>query len=45
MIITSKEHSSPDIWPETPNQGTGSKDIILTTWYNKAMKQRKINPQ
>lgn len=36
MLITGKEHLGPDIWPETSNQGTGIKDIILTTWYNKA---------
>ena len=45
MVITGEERSSPDIWPETPNQGTGTEDMILTTWYKEAMKQTEINPQ
>ena len=31
MVITGEERSSLDIWPETPNQDTGTEDIILTT--------------
>ena len=45
MMITGKGRSSSDMWPKTPNQSTGTKDIILTTWYKKAMKQTEINPQ
>ena len=45
MVITGKGRSGPDIWPETPNQGTGTEDMILTTWSKEAMKQREINPQ
>ena len=45
MIITGKEHSGPDIWPKTPNQGTGIEDIILTIWSKKAIKWKEINPQ
>ena len=45
MIITGEERSCPDIWPETPNQGTGTEDMILTTWSKEAMKRREINPQ
>ena len=45
MVMTGKRHLSPDIWPETPNQGIGNEEIIFTTWYKKAMKRNKINPQ
>lgn len=38
MVITDKGRSSLYIWLETPNQGTSSKDVILTTWYNEAIK-------
>lgn len=44
MVITGKKRSGPDIWLETLNQDTNSEDMILTTWYNKAIKQKKINP-
>lgn len=44
MVITSKGCSSLNIWPEILNQGTGIKNIILTTWYKKARKQTEINP-
>ena len=37
MMITGKRYSGLDIWPETLNQDTGTKDMILTTWYKKAM--------
>lgn len=30
MVITGKKHLSPNIWPKTPNQDTGIKDMILT---------------
>ena len=45
MVITGEGRSGPDIWPETPNQGTGTENMILTTWYKEAMKRREINPQ
>lgn len=38
MIITSKKRSRPDYWPKTSNQGTKIEDIILTTYYKKAIK-------
>ena len=38
MVITGERHSGPDIWPETPNQGIGTENMILTTWYKEAMK-------
>ena len=38
IMITNKGRFGPYIWPKTPNQGTGTKDMILTTWYKKAMK-------
>lgn len=38
MVITGKECSVPDIWPDTPNQATGTENIILTTWYKETMK-------
>ena len=31
MVITGEGRSSPDIWPKTLNQGSGTKDIILKT--------------
>ena len=45
MVITGEGCSGPDIWPEIPNQGTGTEDIILTTWYKEVIKQTEINPQ
>ena len=38
MVITSEGRSSLNIWPETPNQGTGTEDMIFTTWYKEAIK-------
>lgn len=38
MMMTSKKGSGLDIWLETSNQSTGTKEIILTTWHKKAMK-------
>ncbi len=43
MVMTGKGRSGPDIWSETPNQDTGTKEMILTTWYKEAMKQSGIN--
>ena len=31
MVITGEGSSGPDIWLETPNQGTGTEDMILTS--------------
>ena len=31
IVITGKGHIGPDIWPETPNQSTNTKDMILIT--------------
>ena len=45
IVIISEERSGPDIWPETPNQDTGTEDMILKTWSKKAIKQREINPK
>ena len=45
MVITSEERSGLDIWPEIPNQGTDTEDMILTTWFKETMKQTEINPQ
>lgn len=45
IVITGKGHSGLDIWLEKFDQSTGSEDMILTTWYNEAMKQREINFQ
>ncbi len=45
MVMTGEGHSGPDIWPETPNQGTSTEEMILTTWYKEAIKQSGINPQ
>ncbi len=44
MVIIGEGRSGPDIWPETPNQGTGTENMILTTWYKEAMKRREISP-
>lgn len=44
MIITDKKRLSPDISPETPNQDTGTENMIFTTWYKKTIKQSRINP-
>ncbi len=43
MVITSKEHSSLDIWLKTPNQSASIEEMIFITWYNEAMKQSRIN--
>ena len=43
MVITSKRRSSLDIWLKTFNQGTGTEDMILKTWYKEDMKQIQIN--
>ncbi len=43
MVITGKEYSDCDICPDTPNQNTGIEEMILTTWYKKAMKRSGIN--
>ncbi len=45
MVMTGEGRSGPDIWPKTPNQGTGTEEMILTTWYKEVMKQSGINPQ
>lgn len=45
MVITGKGRLSVEIWPETSNQSTSSEDMILSTWYNGAMKQKEINLQ
>ncbi len=45
IVMTGKRRSSLNIWPETPNQGTGTEKMILTTWYKEAMKQSGINLQ
>lgn len=29
MIMTGEGRSGPDIWPETSNKSTGTKEIIL----------------
>ncbi len=29
MGMTGKRRSGPDIWPETPHQGTGTEEMIL----------------
>lgn len=29
-VMTGKRHLGPDIWLETPNQGTGTEDMIRT---------------
>ncbi len=45
MVMTGEGRSGLDIWLETPNQGTNTEEMILTTCYKKAMKQSGINPQ
>lgn len=45
MVMIGEVRSGPDIWPETFNQGTGTEEMILTTWYKEAMKQNRMNPQ
>ena len=45
MVIIGEGRSGPNIWPETPNQGIGTEDMIYTTWYKEAMKWTKINSQ
>ena len=37
MVIIGKERLGPNIWLETPNQSTGSGDIILKTWYKETI--------
>ena len=44
-MITGKGRLGPDIWLETPNQDTGTEDMILITWYKEVIKQTKINSQ
>ncbi len=45
MVMTGEGCSGPDIWPETPNQGTSTEEMILTIWYKEAIKQSEITPQ
>ncbi len=45
MVMTGEGRLGPDIWPKTPNQGTGTEEMILTIWYKEAMKRSEINPQ
>lgn len=45
MVITSERHLDPDIWSETPYQGTGIEDMIFITWYKEVIKWMKINPK
>ena len=45
MVITGKGRSGPDMWPKTPNQGTGTENMILTKWYEEVIKRTNINPQ
>lgn len=45
MVIISKGRPDLNIWSKIPNQSISSKDIILITWYNQAIKQKKINSQ
>ncbi len=45
MVMTGEGRSGPDIWPETPNQATGTEKMILIIWYKEAMKRSGINPQ
>ena len=42
MVITGEGRSSPDIWPEIPNQDISTEDIILTIWYKEAIKKIEI---
>lgn len=42
MVITGEKRLGPDIWPEIPNQSTGTEDIIFTTYYKEAIKQTEI---
>ena len=45
IMITGEGHSGLYIWPETPNQDTGTEDVILIIWYKEVMKQAEINPK
>ncbi len=45
MPMTGAERLGPDVWPKTPNQGTGTEEIILTTWYKEVIKRSGINSQ
>lgn len=38
MVIAGNGCLGPDIWLETPNQGTGTEKMIFTTWYKEIMK-------
>ena len=38
IVMTGKRRLGPDSWPETPNQGTDTKEMILTIWYKEAIK-------
>lgn len=41
IVIICKGHLSPDIWPKTFNLAISTKDIILTIYYKKIIKQIK----
>lgn len=45
IVIIGKGRLGPDIWLEIPNHSTHSEDMIFTTWYSKAIKQKEINFQ
>ncbi len=45
MVMTSEGRSGPDIRPKTPNQGTSTEGMILTTWYKETIKRSRINLQ
>ncbi len=42
--MTGEGRTGLDIWPETPNEGTGTEDMILTTWSKEALKRKQSNP-
>lgn len=44
-VITCEGCWNLDIWPKTPNQGIGTKDMILRILSKKTMKRREINSQ
>lgn len=44
IVMTGEGRSSPNIWPETPNQDTSTERMILTIWYKEAIKQNGFNP-
>ena len=45
IVITGKACLGPKIWLEIPNQGTGGNNIILSIWYNEAIKWKEIKSQ